>query len=104
MALLSTTLKSSVLAPMARSARQSVPCAAKLLHDTLFQDNDPGTRNLVSKFLQECQFLSTINRPNIVQYLSTASDPDGADGREFDQVSREVDWSPPLPLPAQHLP
>ena len=52
-----------------------LPCAAKLLHDTLFQDNDPGTRNLTSKFLQECQFLSTIKHPSIVQYLGTASDP-----------------------------
>ena len=52
-----------------------LPCAAKLLHDTLFQDNDPGTRNLVTKFLQECQFLSTIKHPSIVQYLGTATDP-----------------------------
>ena len=52
-----------------------LPCAAKLLHDTLFQDNDPGTCNLTSKFLQECQFLSTIKHPSIVQYLGTARDP-----------------------------
>ena len=52
-----------------------LPCAAKLLHDTLFQDNDPGTRNLVTKFLQECQFFSTIKHPSIVQYLGTATDP-----------------------------
>ena len=52
-----------------------LPCAAKLLHDTLFQDNDPGTRNLVTKFLHECQFLSTIKHPCIVQYLGTATDP-----------------------------
>ena len=52
-----------------------LPCAAKLLHDTLFQDNAPGTRNLVTKFLQECQFLSTIKHPSIVQYLDTATDP-----------------------------
>ena len=52
-----------------------LPCAAKLLHDILFQDNDPGTRNLVTKFLQECQFLSTIKHPSIVQYLGTATDP-----------------------------
>jgi serine/threonine-protein kinase TNNI3K len=52
-----------------------LPCAAKLLHDTLFQDNDPGTQNLITKFLQECQFLSTIKHPNIVQYLGTARDP-----------------------------
>ena len=52
-----------------------LPCAAKLLHDTLFQDYDPGTRSLVTKFRQECQFLSTIQHPNIVQYLGTATDP-----------------------------
>ena len=52
-----------------------LPCAAKLLHDTFFQDNDSGTRNLVTQFLQECQFLSTIKHPNIVQYLGTAADP-----------------------------
>ena len=52
-----------------------LPCAAKLLHDTLFQENDPGTRNLVTKFLQECQFLSTIKHPSIVQYLGTTTDP-----------------------------
>ena len=52
-----------------------LPCAAKLLHDTLFQDNDPGTRNLITKFLQECQFLSTFKHPSIVQYLGTTSDP-----------------------------
>ena len=50
-------------------------CAAKLLHDTFFKDKDPGTYNLASKFLQECQFLSTIKHPNIVQYLNTTSDP-----------------------------
>ena len=52
-----------------------LPCAAKLLHDTLFQDNDPGTRNLITKFLQECEFLSTIKHPSIVQYLGTTTDP-----------------------------
>ena len=52
-----------------------LPCAAKLLHDTLLQNNDPGTRKLTTKFLQECQFLSTITHPNIVQYLGTATDP-----------------------------
>ena len=52
-----------------------LPCAAKLLHDTLFQDNDPGIRNLVTKFLQDCQFLSTVKHPSIVQYLGTTTDP-----------------------------
>jgi serine/threonine protein kinase len=47
-----------------------LPCAAKLLHDTLFQDID-----LTTRFLQECEFLSNIKHPNIVQYLGTTNDP-----------------------------
>ena len=53
-----------------------LPCAAKLLHDTLFQDNDPGTHNLTMKFLQECRFLISIKHPNIVQCLGTIRDPE----------------------------
>ena len=53
-----------------------LPCAAKLLHDTLFQDNDPGTHNLTMKFLQECRFLISIKHPNIVQCLDTIRDPE----------------------------
>ena len=52
-----------------------LPCAAKLLHDTLFQDRDPGASNVVTKFQQECRFLSTIKHPNIVLCLGTATDP-----------------------------
>ena len=53
-----------------------LPCAAKLLHDTLFQDNDPGTHSLTMKFLQECRFLISIKHPNIVQCLGTIRDPE----------------------------
>ena len=53
-----------------------LPCAAKLLHDTMFQDNDPGINRFLERFQQECQFLSTIKHPNIVQFLQTARDPE----------------------------
>ena len=53
-----------------------LPCAAKRLHDTLFQDNDPGTHNLTMKFLQECRFLISIKHPNIVQCLGNIRDPE----------------------------
>lgn len=50
-------------------------CAAKLLHDTMFQFNDPGLQNLVKKFQEECELLSNIDHPNIVKYLGTTRDP-----------------------------
>ena len=58
-------------------------CAAKILHPTLF---DPAAQLQVSpeqqhrlpikRFKQECEFLSTIRHPNIVQYLCMRHDPD----------------------------
>ena len=58
-------------------------CAAKLIHETLF---DPTAQQLIApqrehrlpmrRFEQECEFLSTIKHPNIVQYLDICQDPD----------------------------
>ena len=58
-------------------------CAAKLIHETLF---DPTAQQLIApqrehrlpmrRFEQECEFLSTIRHPNIVQYLGIYQDPD----------------------------
>lgn len=52
-----------------------LPCAAKLLHDTMFQFNDPGLQNLIRKFQEECELLSNIDHPNIVKYLGTTRYP-----------------------------
>ena len=51
-----------------------LPCAAKLLHDTMFGTNDPGIRKFVEQFEQECRFLRMIKHPNIVQFLGTVRD------------------------------
>ena len=55
-------------------------CAAKLLYPVLFQITapDPGKehRHPFRRFETECEFLSRINHPNIVQYLGTYRDPD----------------------------
>ena len=58
-------------------------CAAKLIHETLF---DPTAHQLIApqrehrlpmrRFEQECDFLSTVRHPNIVQYLGIYRDPD----------------------------
>ena len=45
-------------------------CAAKFLHDML-QAGDP-----MERFEQECNFMSDISHPNIVQYLGTYQDPE----------------------------
>ena len=58
-----------------RAKYGKLPCAAKLLHDTMFGSNDPGISKFVERFEQECQFLSRIKHPNIVQYLGTSTDP-----------------------------
>jgi serine/threonine protein kinase len=58
-------------------------CAAKIIHPTLF---DPTTQLHVSRkqehrlpikrFEVECEFMSTVRHPNIVQYLCMHQDPD----------------------------
>ena len=58
-------------------------CAAKIMHETLF---DPSLNETVrphhehrlpfSRFKRECEFLSVIRHPNIVQYLGMCRDPD----------------------------
>ena len=66
-----------------RAKCDNLLCAAKLIHETLF---DPLAQHLIvrqrehrlpiRRFEQECQFLSTIRHPNIVQYLGIYQDPD----------------------------
>ena len=53
-----------------------LPCAAKILHPTLFQFTAPGTASVMRKFEQECRLLSAIKHPRIVQYLGTYHDPE----------------------------
>ena len=53
-----------------------LPCAAKILHRTLFQFTAPGTTSVMRKFEQECRLLSAIKHPHIVQYLGTYRDPE----------------------------
>ena len=58
-------------------------CAAKLYDEALF---DQSTQHLIApqrkhrlpmkRFEQECEFLSTIRHPNIIQYLGMYRDPD----------------------------
>ena len=58
-------------------------CAAKLMHETLFDptaqyDIAPQREHRlpIRRFEQECEFLSTLRHPNIIQYLGVHQDPD----------------------------
>ena len=49
-------------------------CAAKIIHPTLITDN-PAEKSPQGRFRAECEFLSTLRHPNVVQYLGTWQDP-----------------------------
>ena len=52
-------------------------CAAKSLINTApSRDGRDSAASLAQKFLEECDFLSTLRHPNIVQYLGVCEDPD----------------------------
>ena len=53
-----------------RAKYGQLPCAVKLLHNHLFY-----SEVFTKKFEEECEFLSTIRHPNIVQYLDTIKIP-----------------------------
>jgi len=59
-----------------RALCDELQCAAKIIHPTLFDKHDPGAQKIMDRFEQECQFLSSIRHPNIVQYLGVSRDPE----------------------------
>ena len=59
-----------------RALCDELPCAAKILHPAFFQFDDPGSNTVLQRFEQECNFLSTVRHPNIIQYLGTYQDPE----------------------------
>ena len=52
-----------------RALYDELPCAANVIHPTLFETHDPGARKIMERFEQECQFLSDVRHPNITQYV-----------------------------------
>ena len=53
-----------------------LPCAAKIMHPTLFDPRDPGTPSYLQRFEKESRLLSSARHPNVVQYLGTYRDPE----------------------------
>ena len=76
-----TLLKSKALGAgsygrVCKATCDTLPCAAKIIHPTLFDLNDPGAASFKRKFDDECRLLSKVRHPNIVLYLATYSDPE----------------------------
>ena len=66
-----------------RAKCDNLPCAAKIIHETLIiptaaQQMPRGQdhRQPIRRFEQECEFLNTIRHPNVIQYLGMYRDPD----------------------------
>ena len=58
-----------------RAKCDQLPCAAKILHPTLIIEH-PGEKSPQARFVTECEFLSSLRHPNVVQYLGTWQDKD----------------------------
>ena len=53
-----------------------LPCAAKVLHQTIIDPADSGASKIMQRFRQECTFLQAVRHPHIVQYLGVTVDPE----------------------------
>lgn len=54
-----------------------LPCAAKVLHPMFFNSSDPAVRQTIVRFKSECKLLSSLQHPNIVQFLGEFSNSSG---------------------------
>ena len=70
----SKSLGSGSYGGVCRAKCDGLPCAAKIMHPTLFDLRDPGTASYLERFERECRLLSLARHPNIVQYLATYCD------------------------------
>ena len=72
----SESLGSGSYGGVCRAKCDGLPCAAKIMHPTLFDLRDPGTASYLERFEGECRLLSLARHPNVVQYLATDRDPE----------------------------
>ena len=72
----SQTLGNGSYGGVCKAKCDSLLCAAKIMHPTLFDLRDPGTTSYLCRFEEECRLLSLARHPNVVQYLATYRDPE----------------------------
>ena len=72
----SQSLGSGSYGGVCKAKCDGLPCAAKIMHPTLFDLHDTGAGSYLRKFREECHLLSLARHPNVVQYLAICYDPD----------------------------
>ena len=72
----SQTLGTGSYGGVCKAKCDSLLCAAKIMHPTLFDLRDPGTTSYLRRFEEECRLLSLARHPNVVQYLATYRNPE----------------------------
>ena len=53
-----------------------VVCAGKKIHETLIEQGNFGAENIASKYVEECQLMSDLRHPHLVQFLGVCFLPD----------------------------
>ena len=53
-----------------------VVCAGKKIHEILIEQGNFGTDNIVSRYVEECQLMSDLGHPHLVQFLGVCFLPD----------------------------
>ena len=48
---------------------KSLVCAGKRMHELLFQAENEGVPEMIQKYQQECQLMSSLRHPNVTQFL-----------------------------------
>ena len=53
-------------------------CAGKKIHETLIQRGNVGAENIASRYVEECQLMSDLRHPHLVQFLGVCFLPNSA--------------------------
>ena len=55
-----------------------VMCAGKKIHETLIEQGNFGAENIVSRYVEECQLMSDLRHPHLVQFLGVCFLPNSS--------------------------